>query len=92
MKLKITPITPVYTDALYGLVDKWKLEYTVTIGGVSVVIPDFEFTQLVRDSGNAPLGLNPFLFEQGDRYESTYFKPHFRVRYTDVSADISNDV
>ena len=90
VKFKVTPITPTYTDTLYGLVDKWKLEYTVVIGGVSVAIPDFEFTQLVRDSIGNPLGLNPFLFQQGTRYESTYWKNHFKARYTDVSADISN--
>lgn len=90
IKFKVTPITPTYTDATHGLVDKWKLEYTVVIGGVSVTIPSFEFTQLVRDVSDNDLGLNPFTFKQGDRYESTYFKNHFKVRYSDVSTVVSN--
>lgn len=90
VKFKVTPITPTYTDATYGLVDKWKLEYAVVIGGVSVTIPDFEFTQLVRDGAGNGLGLNPFLFQQGTRYSSTYWKNHFKARYTDVSAVLSH--
>ena len=90
VKFKVTPVTPTYTDATHGLVDKWKLEYTVVIGGVSVTIPDFEFTQLVRDGAGNDLGLNPFLYQQGTRYSSTYWKNHFKARYTDVSANITN--
>ena len=89
IKFKVTPIAPTYTDGIVGLTDKWKLEYTIVIGGVTVTVPDFDFTQQVRDAADNSIGKLPFKFQHGDRHSSLYGSV-FKTRYTDVSAVLSN--
>ena len=89
ISIRKTPVTPTYTDIDRGLVDKWKVEYDVTVGTETVTIPDHEFTTLVRNSSGVLLPLKPYLFQHGSTFQS-YYDSDFKARYTDVSTTLSN--
>ena len=91
VKLRVTPLPSTFTNIThnYGPVDKWKLEYDVTVGGQTVTIPDMEFDAVVEDALGNNVGFQPFQLTQGDRLDSL-LGPNFKTRYSDVSSVISN--
>ena len=90
IKIRKSSIASAYTDSVLGAVDKWKVEYDVTVGSETVTIPNFEFSTLVRsNTGSLISPLKPYLYEHGHRME-TYYNNVFRARYSDVSVTLSD--